>query len=172
MRGVAAGVLGAMAMDLFARAVRATKHGVEADGAAPGGDRDGRGAQPPQAEGRADEDAAVRVGTLAYQAATGEEPGRATRLWLGSAAHYGFGATGGACYALFAPRVPAVRTGFGTLYGTAVWALADEGVVPALGLSRSPRELPPGVHLYALCSHWIYGATLEAVTRALPKRSA
>jgi hypothetical protein len=168
MRGVAAGVLGAVVMNLFARAVAVLNNGAEADGAAPGGDRAGRGVQPPQADGRAAHDATVRVGTIAYRAVTGDEPSRSAQPWLGSAAHYGFSATVGVCYALLAPRVPVIRRGFGTVYGTLVWALADEGVVPALGLSRSPRELPLGVHLYALFGHWVYGATLEAVTRQEP----
>ncbi len=163
--GLAGGLLGALAMNLFARAVVNTGNGREADGAAPGGDRAGRGAQPPQAEGHAGDDAAVRVGTAAYRAVTGDEPAREARPWLGSAAHYGFGAGAGMCYALFAGRAPVIRAGFGTLYGTLVWAFADEGVVPALGLSRGPRQLPAGVHLYSLCGHWVYGATLHAVVR-------
>lgn len=163
--GLAGGLLGAFAMNLFSRAVVRTRNGREAAGATPGGDRAGRGMQPPQAEGNAGDDAAVRVGRAAYRAVTGGEPARETRQWLGSAAHYGFGAGAGMCYALFGGRAPVIRAGFGTLYGTLVWALADEGVVPALGLSRGPRQLPAGVHLYSLCGHWIYGATLDAVLR-------
>lgn len=167
LAGLAGGLAGAFAMNLFARAVGAARNGREADGAAPGHDRVGRGMQPPQAEGSARDDAAVRVGTAAYETLTGDAPTRKGRSWLGSAAHYGFGAGAGMCYALAASRAPLLRAGFGTLYGTLVWALADEGVVPALGLSRGPRELPAGVHLYSLCGHWIYGATLDAFQRKL-----
>jgi uncharacterized membrane protein YagU involved in acid resistance len=163
--GLAGGLLGALAMNLFARAVRIGNHGLEAAGAAPGHDRDGRGMQPPQAEQCADQDAAVKAGTVAYRAVAGHNPRRAVQPWLGSAAHYGFGAATGLCYALASDRAPALRTGFGTLYGSLVWAIADEGVMPALGLSRGPRQLPLGVHAYALCGHWVYGATLEAVMR-------
>ena len=165
LAGLAGGLLGALAMNLFARAVAGTRNGREAEGAAPGGDRVGRGMQPPQAAGDAGDDAAVRMGTAAYRAVTGDEPAREARPWLGSAAHYGFGAGAGMCYALFGGRAPVIRAGFGTLYGTLVWALADEGIVPALGLSRGPRQLPAGVHLYSLCGHWVYGATLDAVVR-------
>jgi hypothetical protein len=155
-------------MNLFARTMAAATNGQEAQGAAPGDDRTGRGMQPAQAKGYADEDAAVRIGTIAYRALVRDEPTDDARPWLGSAAHYGFSATAGVCYALLAARAPAIRTGFGTLYGTLVWALADEGLVPALGLSRRPTELPLGLHLYALCGHWIYGGTLEALTRRSP----
>lgn len=163
--GAGAGVLGGLAMNVFARIVRRINDGREADGAAPGHDRDGRGMQPPQAQGQADRDAAVAIGTLAYHAVSGREPGPAGRRRLGSAAHYGFSAAVGACYAVASDRAPALRSGFGILYGSLVWAVADEGMVPAMGLSRGPRELPLGVHIYSLCGHWLYGATLEGVTR-------
>src|SRR3954468_14004430 len=100
MRGIAAGLLGGLAMDLFARAVVAARHGREADGAAPGRDRAGRGAQPPQADGRAEDDATIKVGAIAYRALTGDDPNAAARHSLGSAAHYAFSATVGACYAM------------------------------------------------------------------------
>ena len=164
--GVAAGLLAGAAMDLFAGAVSAATGGREADGAAPGPDRTGRGMQPPQAEGTSDEDAAVRVGAIAYRAVTGEEPSPPARPWLGTAAHYGFSITAGVCYTMLAARAPGMRSCFGTLYGTLVWAVADEGIVPALGLSRSPRQLSAGVHVYSMCGHWVYGAALEAVARA------
>jgi hypothetical protein len=163
--GLAAGAFAGLVMNLFARAVGAATEGHEAAGAAPGGDRQGRGAQPPQARERASEDAAVRAGAVAYRAVSGDEPPKAIRPWLGSAAHYGFSAAAGAAFTLLAPRVPAVRAGFGTLYGTLVWLLADEGVVPALGWSRKPTELSAAVHLYSLAGHWVYGGALALATR-------
>ncbi|HEX7085308.1 MAG TPA: DUF1440 domain-containing protein [Vicinamibacterales bacterium] len=163
--GAAAGVLAGLVMNQFARAVSAATGGREAESAAPGSDRTGRGVQPPQAAGRSHEDAAVRMGARVYRAATGREPRRRDRPLLGSLAHVGFGASAGACYAVLADGLPFIRFGHGTLYGTAVWAVADELVTPALGLSRGPRELGPGVHAYALAGHWVYGAALETVRR-------
>ncbi len=172
LAGVAGGLLGSLAMDVFARAMRAANGGREASGAAPGSDRDGRGVQPPQAEHHAEDDAPSRVGAIAFRAVTGRPPGRRTRVRLGTAAHYGFGAAAGLLYALASRRLPALRAGGGTVYGTLVWALADEGAIPALGLSRGPRALAPGVHLYALGGHWAYGATVECVRRALARPRA
>lgn len=163
--GFAGGLLAGFAMNTFARAVNAMSDGTEATGAAPGSDRVGRGAQPPQAAGPADDDAAVRVARIASRALTGREPSRHSRLQLGSAVHYMFSGVLGAWYAVVAERAPAVRAGHGALYGTAVWIVADEMIMPALGLSRGPRQLPVGVHAYALTSHWVYGLTLESVTR-------
>jgi uncharacterized membrane protein YagU involved in acid resistance len=168
--GLVGGLLGALAMNVFARAVRAGNQGLEARGAAPGNDRDGRGMQPPQARTRADQDAAVEAGTAVYRSLTGDTPDRRTSRWLGIGAHYAFGATLGVVYALGSNRAPALRAGFGVLYGSLVWAIADEGAMPALGLSRGPRELPLGVHGYALAGHWVYGATLEGFMRAWMER--
>jgi putative membrane protein len=161
--GIVGGLLGAWAMNVFARAVRATRNGREAEGAAPGADRHGRGPQPPQAHTTSDQDAAVKAGSSVYRAVTGDEPSGPTQRWLGTAAHYAFGASTGLAYGVLANRAPVLKTGYGFLYGALVWAVADEGLMPALGLSRGPREQRPGIHAYALLSHFVYGATLEAV---------
>ncbi len=167
--GLAGGLLGALAMNVFARVVRTSNHGLEAPGAAPGSDRDGRGMQPPQARTRADQDAAVQDGTVVYRSLTGHTPDRTTSRWLGTGAHCAFGSALGVVYAVGSNRAPALRTGFGVLYGSLVWAIAYEGAMPALGLSRGPRELPLGVHAYALPGHWLYGSTLEGPMRLLTR---
>src|SRR5687768_1577237 len=102
-------------MNGFARAAAAATSGQEAEGAAPGSDRTGRGVQPAQSEGHAGEDAAVRIGALAYRALFREDPAARARPWLGTAAHYGFSATAGLCYAVVAARAPGIRAGFGTV---------------------------------------------------------
>ena len=148
-------------MNLFTRALDAA-HALDAVGA-PAGDRMGRGVQPPQAEGAAEDDAAVRVGAAVYRVLTGVEPSVKRRLTLGRLAHYAFGAALGGSYALLGTAVPALRAGGGTLYGATVWVVADEGVMPALGLSRGPGELPVAVLGYGLAGHLVYGAALESV---------
>lgn len=163
--GCAGGLVGALAMNLFSRAVTAAGWGPEAPARSPQPDREGHGAQTLQADRRGD-DATVRVGTAAYRAVTGSVPSRAGRSWLGTAAHYAFGGAAGACYGVMAGRLPIVRAGRGVAYGTAVWIVADETVTPLLDLSRGPSELPAGVHAYALAAHWVFGLTLDAVVRA------
>ena len=165
LMGFAGGLIGALAMNLFSRAVSSAGNGREATGAAPGNDRVGRGVQPPQADGPAGDDATVRVGSIAYRTVTGRTPDHGIRPWLGTAVHYAFSGTIGACYALAADRLPIIRAAYGTAYGTAVWIVADELIMPLLGLSRGPRQLPAGVHAYALAGHWVYGATLESALR-------
>ena len=162
--GLAGGLAGAFAMNMFGRVVVSARGGREADGAAPGRDRNGRGVQPPQAEHTVRDDATVRVGRAVYRAVTGREPRGADESWLGSAAHYAFSGAAGAAYGILAQRVPLIRAGRGTLYATLVWIAADEIAMPVLRLSRGPRQLPFGVHAYALVGHWVYGFTLDAVS--------
>lgn len=166
-----AGVAAGFVMNQFARSVTHLTGGREGDGAAPGHDRTGRGAQPPQAEGNADQDAAVRVGSATFEAVTGHRPSRAQQPRLGTAAHYGFSASLGAAYALMHQRRPMIGAGRGALYGAAVWAVADEAAIPALGLSRGPNRLGRGVLLYSLAAHLVYGLALDAVYGAFDRRA-
>jgi uncharacterized membrane protein YagU involved in acid resistance len=162
--GAISGIVAAMAMDVFTRLVQGSDH-REAAGATPGRQRDGRGAQPAQAEGSAEQDATVKIGTAAFRSVAGYTPGRTTQQWLGTTAHYAFSAAVGVNYLLASERAPELRQGYGTVYGSLVWAAADEGAVPALGLSKKPAQIPLGVHAYALSAHWVYGVTLEACRR-------
>ncbi len=164
--GVVSGIVAAMAMDSFSRCLRGLSgDGREAAGATPGAEREAKGAQPAQAKHSGDQDATVKVGTAAFEAVTGERPSRETQQWLGTFTHYGFSAAMAVNYMLASEQAPDLRRGYGTVYGSLVWAAADEGVLPAAGLSKKPGELPLGVHAYALASHWVYGATLETCRR-------
>jgi uncharacterized membrane protein YagU involved in acid resistance len=162
--GVVSGIVAAMAMDTFSRLMRGND-GREAEGATPGGERDAKGAQPAQAEASGGQDATVKIGTAAFESVAGYTPSRETQQWLGTLAHYGFSAAVGMNYVLASERAPELRRGYGTMYGSMVWAAADEGAVPAMGLSKKPTEIPMGVHAYALSAHWVYGVTLEACRR-------
>src|SRR5687768_10797663 len=147
VQGAIAGAVGSLAMNLFARAT---------------GDRRAHGVQPPQADPLED-DAPEQVGAAAFEIVSGSEPDEELEQPLGTAAHYAFGAAMGVAYALLSPRLPLLRRGYGTLYGTLVWLLADEGLMPALGLSRGPAQLPPRTHAYAFAGHVVYGAAMAAV---------
>lgn len=165
--GAVSGIVAAIAMDSFSRCARAMSRGRrEAPGATPGRERDAKGAQPAQAKQSADEDATVKVGTAVFRSVAGYTPSKEAQQWLGTAAHYAFSAAVGANYLLASEHAPDLRRGYGTIYGSLVWAAADEGVLPAVGLSKQPNQIPIGVHAYALASHWVYGATLEACRRA------
>ena len=79
--------------------------------------------------------------------------------------HYTFSATTGMVYGALAELTPAATIGFGLPFGAAVWAIADEAMVPLFGLSKPPTEYPLSKHLYSLASHLVYGATTEATRR-------
>ena len=85
----------------------------------------------------------------------------------GAALHYAMGVTSGAIYGALAEILPEVKIGEGIPFGAAVWLIADEGIVPAAGLSKSPAEYPPQIHAYALTSHLVFGLTTEVVRRAV-----
>jgi hypothetical protein len=74
-----------------------------------------------------------------------------------------------AIYGAVAEVIPAATVCEGTAFGAAVWLMADEGVVPALGLSRKPTDYPLSVHTHAFVSHLVYGLTTEVVRRAVRK---
>jgi uncharacterized membrane protein YagU involved in acid resistance len=166
LAGLVGGLIAGWTMNMFSRVAAIAGDGREAPGAAPGRDRFGRGAQPPQALRTADCDATILAGSAVYRAMAGRNPDRDVQPWIGSAMHYAFSAGLGMAYAVAASRVPVLRRGRGLLYGALVWSVADEGVMPALGLSRGPRRLDPRVHAYALLAHLVYGATLDAVVRS------
>lgn len=92
---------------------------------------------------------------------------KAEKKIAGPAVHYAMGATSGAIYGVAAELVPFVTVGAGIPFGGAVWLIADDAALPALGLSKSPTEYPLSIHAYALASHLVYGLTTDVVRRAL-----
>ena len=86
---------------------------------------------------------------------------------LGPVIHYAFGAGMGAIYGAVAEIAPRATFGAGLPYGTAVFLGADEVAVPALGLSKPPKEYPASTHLYGLASHLVYGLSLEMARRGV-----
>jgi hypothetical protein len=113
------------------------------------------------------DDATERVANAISTGVFGHELTRSEKRRAGAAVHYAFGLTTGAAYGALAEVLPAVTTGAGLPFGTVVWAAADEGLVPALGLSKSPAEYPPSIHAYALASHLVFGLTAEMVRRGV-----
>ena len=81
--------------------------------------------------------------------------------------HYGFGTFSGGIYGLVAELIPKSRKGSGTLFGTALWLIADEVAVPKLQLSKPATAYGPKVHAEALASHLVYGFTTEEVRRGI-----
>lgn len=81
--------------------------------------------------------------------------------------HYAFASVVGSAYGAAAEYAPALRKVAGVPFGAALFVGADEIAVPALKLSRSPREHPISTHVYGLSSHIVYGLTTEMVRRGV-----
>lgn len=166
LKGAVAGLLGGLAaswvMNQFQAAVPATafkKLLGETDGQE-GGSSNGQGDQQESAEPATVKAAeAVSEGVLDHELADDE------KAWAGPAVHYTHGSLSAALYGALAEHEPVVARGAGLPFGTALWLVADEGAVPALGLSKVPWKYPPSTHLYSFASHLVYGLSTEAVRR-------
>ncbi len=87
----------------------------------------------------------------------------------GEAMHYLMGGISGAIYGATAELTGAASFAEGLPFGSAVWAIADDVVVPALGLSKPATQYSLATHAYALSSHWVYGLVTEIVRKQIRK---
>lgn len=100
-----------------------------------------------------------------YERATGrpfdEELEEAASKWV----HRGYGEAMALAYALLASgRGWGVKGGL--VYGTLLWLLGDEIMVPLLGLAKKPTAYGLEGHVPAFVAHLAYGAALGAVVDA------
>lgn len=119
-----------------------------------------------QQEASASEDpATVNVARSASRDLLDHELQDDEKAIAGNMVHYAMGAGSGAIYGAIAGVLPAATLGRGLLFGTVLWLTADEGIVPALGFSKSPWEYPASTHVSAWTSHLVYGLTVDTVRR-------
>jgi len=116
-----------------------------------------------------DDNAAVRTGNAVSEFVFEHHLTKSEKETAGAVAHYAMGVASGAIYGAMAEVMPIATVGEGLPFGAAVWVIADEAVVPALGLSRGPTEYPASIHVYSIASHLVYGLTTELVRRAVRK---
>jgi hypothetical protein len=157
--GLIAGWIGTLAMDLFQRWFSALITGGEetqADEAA--------GKQPLDSiavageHHREDESSTAALGRMAYADTTGEEPNKATKSILSYLVHWLYGTLQGSLYSLVGKRLNLPDWVSGPLFGTGLWLLGDELVVPMLGLQKGPTAYSWRTHLNRLAMHLVYGA--------------
>lgn len=175
-KGLAAGIAGGLAaswvMNQFQSMLSRASHGTErphgAQSLQHGSPRHGVGRQLQQSGSDQEEDnAAVRTASMVSENVFGHKLSDGEKETGGAVAHYAMGATSGGIYGAVAEVLPATTVGAGLPFGAAVWLVADEAVVPALGLSKLPTEYPISTHVYAIASHLVYGLTTEMVRRAV-----
>ncbi|MCA1593743.1 MAG: DUF1440 domain-containing protein [Acidobacteria bacterium] len=133
------------------------------------GGRQAHGGEQGQGSGGGEEQepATVKAAEAISEGVFGHELTKKEKPAAGEAVHYAMGGASGAIYGALAELVPSVTVGAGIPFGTAVWFVADEAAVPALGLSKAPTEYPLSTHAYALVSHFVYGLTTDIVRRAV-----
>ena len=175
LAGVAGGLAASWVMNQFQSTWGRLQEGIEkphgAQSLQEGSPQHGAGRElREQGSDEEQDDATERVANLISTGVFDHELTEAEKHRAGAAVHYAFGAATGGMYGALAEVLPGVTAGAGTAFGTFVWAAADEGMVPALGLSKSPSEYPLSIHAYALASHLVFGLTAEAVRRAVRGR--
>ena len=120
-----------------------------------------------QGSDEAQDDAAMRLANAISVGVFDYELTRSEKETAGTALHYAYGISMGGLYGAAAELAPVVTVGAGALYGAGIWVVADEGVIPALGLSKSSAEYSLSIHAAAFASHLVYGLTAEIVRRAV-----
>ncbi len=93
-----------------------------------------------------------------------DEGGRAT---ASTVVHYGLGAVPGAIYGILRGRLPGARLGNGLGYGLVLWAVNDELLNSALGLSAAPAEYPADTHWRGLVGHVVLGLVTDSMLSLL-----
>jgi hypothetical protein len=118
----------------------------------------------------------ARGGTTAYEAAAekgaalvGTRLTRTQRERGGTAIHWALGIGAGATYAVLRRRLDLAGVTAGTAFGTAFWALMDEGVVPALGLTPGPFAFPWQTHARGFVGHLTFGTVTDGTLRVLDR---
>jgi hypothetical protein len=175
-KGVVAGVAGGLAGSLVMNQFQALWGKLMANEERPHGAQSLQQGSPEHGIGRElaergvddpDDNAAVRTGNALSEFVFDHHLTKSEKEKAGAIAHYAMGVTSGAIYGAVAEMVPATTVAEGLPFGAAVWLIADEGIVPAAGLSRDSSEYPFSIHAYAFTSHLVYGLTTEIVRRAI-----
>jgi uncharacterized membrane protein YagU involved in acid resistance len=123
--------------------------------------------QPEQKQSDADEDATMKTADRLFLLVNNRHLSKEEKRTAGPVVHYMYGTVLGGIYGLLAEFVPVSKVGFGTGYASAAWFFGDEIAVPVMGLAGSPWDYPLSSHAKALASHVVYGATTEAVRKAV-----
>ena len=113
------------------------------------------------------DDATVKAARVISRNLFGRELEESEKRRAGAAVHYAFGIATGGLYGAAAEYAPVITTTAGLPFGVVFWIVADETVVPLLGLSKGPADYPSSTHTYALSSHLVYGLTAEITRRVV-----
>ena len=175
-KGFAAGVIGGLAASVVMNQFQKTLGKLFGEDEKPHGAQSLQAGSPQHGAGaelrkmgldNPDDNAAERTANIVAAKLLDRRLSEDEKHVAGAVAHYAFGASAGAVYGVSAEVVSEITAGAGLPFGAAVWLMADEGVVPAFGLSKLPTDYPLSKHAYALASHLVYGLTTDLVRKAV-----
>lgn len=156
--GLVGGLIGTIVMNEFQKAWSKTAQAMQ----------NGDHGQERQRQGEQESEDATMKAAAKIARIGGRELSHEQKKKAGPVVHYSFGTLQGGIYGAVTEltRTPG---GFlpGVLFGAALFALADEVAVPALGFSGKPSETPVPTHLYAAAAHCVYGVATEMARRGL-----
>ena len=155
--GVAGGLLASLVMEQFQFVWNKASEAIQS------------ASEEEKPKGHKAEPATVKAAQSISKNVFGKRLPKSRKKLAGEAVHYAMGTASAAIYGALAEASPITTIGDGLVFGTAVWLLADEVSVPALGLSKGPTKIPLSTHFYAFVSHLVYGWTTEMVRRAVRK---
>jgi uncharacterized membrane protein YagU involved in acid resistance len=90
------------------------------------------------------------------------------KRWAGEVVHYAFGAAWGMDYALVRESVAhGGSVGGAIAFGTVVWVVSDNAILPAFKLSAPPTAYPVKNHAYAWAAHVAYGLAVWGAYEAM-----
>jgi hypothetical protein len=166
LSGFIAGGGGAYAMSLFQRLLMKRRSGAAVDHQQEQQD----GARPRRGK-KTDDPPTTKAGNAIYHAVSGHDLSDEGKKLADSVMHYAMGTFTGGIYGIASELAPFTSVGAGLPYGSAVWLIADELTVPALGLSKPSTDSPASSHLEAFVAHLIYGSVLFAIQRLIRKNA-
>lgn len=158
LAGVAGGLVASWLMNLYVEGPGAKLQSML--------ETDEEKAQEKQQEDEPKQDATMKAADAVVHSVTGgQHLSLEGRQKGGPIVHYTFGALMGGLYGGLAEYADAATTGYGSVFGTALFAGADMVLVPAAGLSGSPAGQPMKFLAAPWSAHVVYGMVTEAVRR-------
>ena len=123
--------------------------------------------RPPQADAPP-----VKLGDEVKEATTGEHLTEAEKPVVEQSTHWLFGTLVGGAYGAAVEYVPQLQEGMGVPFGTAVFGLMHEGVLPAMGVEEPHAEKDPTEERNEMITHLAYGFVTEVVRAQVRKAEA
>lgn len=156
------GLIGTIAMTEFQKGWMSASKGFASDGAGEKRRRDRKTHSDTEKED-ATMKAAGKIAALAGHQLSHEQKKKDGRL-----VHYGFGTLQGTMYGTVT-EMAGISGGFvpSLIFSAALFTVADEIAIPALGFSGKPTESPLSSHLYGLAAPVVYGVSTEIARRGL-----